>query len=380
MNADVLLEALSQRGFGLFSGVPCSYLTPLINATIDSPSIRYINAANEGEAVAIGSGAQLGGVPAVAMFQNSGLGNAVSPLTSLNAIFRIPILIIVTWRGQPGGAADEPQHSLVGKVMPDLLETMQIPHAVLPADPQQLSAVLDQAVTSMAETGLPYALMLEKGTIDSRALRTTPPDRSPRSATVPESAVTSLDVEQVLTTIAAAGQRSESAVLATTGFTGRALFNVGDRDNQLYMVGSMGCVGSLALGVALARPERQVIAIDGDGAFLMRMGGLSAIAAAKPANMTHIVLDNGVHDSTGAQSTLSHAVDIPTVASACGYPEICVASSIDQLDDLLSHSAEQLRLIYVRTSPRADRKLPRPDITPAQVANRLRCWLNGEST
>ena len=113
IRAEVLLECLREAGFGMVAGVPCSYLTPLIDAAIADPRTRYIGATNEGDAVAIATGAELAGVRGVAMFQNSGLGNAVNPLTSLNGSFEIPILVITTWRGEPGGPADEPQHGMM---------------------------------------------------------------------------------------------------------------------------------------------------------------------------------------------------------------------------------------------------------------------------
>lgn len=375
MNADAVLSCLQQRGFGLFSGVPCSYLTPLINAAIDSSTIRYVNAANEGEAVAICSGAELGGVRALAMFQNSGLGNAVSPLTSLNAIFRIPVLLVCTWRGQVGGKADEPQHDLMGRSMANLIENMEIPAAVFPQEEGELQAVLARATKSMDDSGLPFALLLPEGVIDSRKLETTPPPRRTRNTRLADLPKNILDVDACLATIGNQAANHQAAVLATTGFTGRALYAHGDRENQFYMVGSMGCVSSLALGLALVHSQKQVIAIDGDGALLMRMSGLAAVAAAAPANLTHVVLDNGVHDSTGAQATLSHMVDIPAVAAACGYPSVATADSIEQLAQLLSQPQSELRMIYLRTSPRTDRNLPRPTITPPMVAQRLRNWL-----
>jgi phosphonopyruvate decarboxylase len=112
IQADFFVRSLREAGFRLFSGTPCSYLTPLINRVIDSPETEYIGATNEGDAVAIAAGAELGGWPGVVLFQNSGLGNAVNPLTSLTTPFRIPILIITTWRGRPGDRADEPPVSL----------------------------------------------------------------------------------------------------------------------------------------------------------------------------------------------------------------------------------------------------------------------------
>src|SRR5262249_62326801 len=103
IQADVLLQELRRCGFGLFSGTPCSGLAPLINVVIDAPDVEYVAAANEGDAVAVACGAELGGRPAAVLFQNSGLGNAVNPLTSLTAPLRIPVLVITSWRGRPGG-------------------------------------------------------------------------------------------------------------------------------------------------------------------------------------------------------------------------------------------------------------------------------------
>jgi phosphonopyruvate decarboxylase len=108
-------------------------------------------------------------------------------------------------------------------------------------------------------------------------------------------------------------------VIATTGYIGRELAALADRANQLYMVGSMGCASSLALGVALARPDLRVVAVDGDGAALMRMGNFATLGAYAGENLVHVVLDNGMHESTGGQPTVSRAISFAGVAAACGY-------------------------------------------------------------
>src|SRR5207237_803611 len=113
-----------------------------INYVIDDPSLDYIGAANEGDAVAIAAGAQLAGVRSAVILQNSGFGNAVNPLTSLNAVFRIPLLLIVTWRGEPGGERDEPQHALMGEITPGLFDLMRIPWELFPATEALIPAVL----------------------------------------------------------------------------------------------------------------------------------------------------------------------------------------------------------------------------------------------
>ena len=162
--ADAFLEPAQERGFSFYAGVPCSFLTPLINRVISDPALNYVGAASEGEAVAVAAGAWLAGRRTVVMCQNSGLGNTVNPLTSLNHPFRIPTLLIVTWRGQPG-LKDEPQHELMGEVTGSLLDTIAIGHAGFPKEVDAVAAALDRAERAMAADELPFALIMEKGSV-----------------------------------------------------------------------------------------------------------------------------------------------------------------------------------------------------------------------
>ena len=156
--ADVFLKPTAERGFDFYTGVPCSFLTPIINAVIGSRAIDYVGACNEGEAVAVAAGAWLAGRKTVLMCQNSGLGNMVNPLTSLNAPFRIPSLMIVTWRGQPG-LKDEPQHELMGAITAALLDAMRIPHVPFPDTEDGIAPALEAAEAAMDGNGLPFALI-----------------------------------------------------------------------------------------------------------------------------------------------------------------------------------------------------------------------------
>ena len=133
----------------------------------------YVGAASEGEATAIAAGAWLAGRRTVMMCQNYGLGNAINPLTSLNRPFRIPTLIIVTWRGQPG-LKDEPQHAMMGRITGTLLDGIGVPHAPFPKDPSDVRPALDAARAAMDETGLPYAFIMEKGSVASADLEQAP--------------------------------------------------------------------------------------------------------------------------------------------------------------------------------------------------------------
>ncbi|HEX5270279.1 MAG TPA: phosphonopyruvate decarboxylase [Gemmataceae bacterium] len=380
IRAEFFAAALRRAGFGLCTGTPCSYLKPLINRAIDGGELRYVGAANEGEAVAIACGAELGGVPSVVMFQNSGLGNAVNPLTSLALPCRIPVLVITTWRGQPGGPPDEPQHEVMGRITPDLLNLMGIPAEVVPQDEPGLEALLGRATDHMKWAGTPYGLVLKEGTVAPYSLRARPePDVLLAAApALSRPSAERHNPDDVLRAVrSAAGD--DDVILATTGYTGRALYALGDAPNQFYMVGSMGCVASLGLGLAKARPGRRVVVIDGDGAMLMRLEALATIGHDRPDNFVHVLLDNGVHDSTGGQATVSASADLAAVAAACGYPRVLRVAGPDALAKVLRERGRGPTFLHVRTGPRADGKLPRPTMTPAAVAERLRRRLGGVS-
>jgi phosphonopyruvate decarboxylase len=360
-------------GFNLYTGVPCSYLKPFINYVIDADEIRYVGAANEGDAIGIAAGAQLGGRRAVVMLQNSGLGNTVNPLTSLTETFQIPVLMIVTLRGEPGGAPDEPQHELMGRITTDMLELMQVDWAWFPTDDAEIDSALAQADAHLQNTGRPFALIMRKGSVAKNELKTRPDVRSATAKTLsrPPPAASRTDMLRGLQSAV----DQNDVLVATTGFTGRELYAIDDRANQLYIVGSMGCASSIGLGIALACPQRRVIVIDGDGAALMRLGALSTIGYERPPNLVHVLLDNGVHESTGGQTTVSGSIDLPGVASACGYPRVIVAGTPEALAEAVTQPSGELTFIYAPIHPGSPDDLPRPSITPPEVAERLRANL-----
>jgi phosphonopyruvate decarboxylase len=376
IHSEQFLDAARAEGFQIFAGVPCSHLTPLINATISSKAIQYIKATNEGDAVAICCGSHLGGKPGVAMFQNSGLGNAVNPLTSLANTFQIPLLIVCTWRGRPDGAPDEPQHELMGRITCSLFDLMEIPWRLFPKEPQDIEITFQAANSHWKEHSSPYALIVPKNAVAPFPLQEAP---SAKQSHLPKLLPhahrgSALDVDAVLKTIRE-NALSSDALLATTGYTGRALYALSDDPSHFYMVGSMGCISSLALGLAIAQPRRRVIAVDGDGAALMRMGAMATVGHYQPRNLLHILLDNGMHESTGGQSTVSNSISFPNVAAACGYPNVESVDDLQDLAEILRSPANQLTFAHVRTQPRSASKLPRPKNSPSELSQRFREWL-----
>ncbi len=375
IEAQTFIRAASERGIDFYAGVPCSYLTPFINHTITSSRTEYVGAANEGDAVAIGAGAELGGRRAVAMFQNSGLGNAVSPLTSLTYVFRIPVLVITTLRGEPGGAPDEPQHELMGAITTRLLEAMRIPWEYFPLEDAEVEPALDRALAYMDSERRPYALVMRKGTVKPSGLAATNA-RKPIVQTATAVADAGCKRREMLTAIQS-HVAPKDVLIATTGYTGRELFSCADRPNQMYMVGSMGCASSLGLGLSLASPGHRVIVIDGDGAALMRLGAMTSIGYQRPGNLIHVLLDNNVHESTGAQPTVSQSIDFCAIAAACGYERVMRTAEPKALGIALNDKTPQLTFIHVPVVPGIDGKLERPNIGPVQVAERFRRFLRG---
>ena len=379
IEAAQFVEAARERGFDWYAGVPCSYLTPFINYVLQDESLHYVSAANEGDAVALIAGVALGaqgGRRGITMMQNSGLGNAVSPLTSLTWTFRLPQLLIVTWRGQPG-VADEPQHALMGPVTPAMLDTMEIPWETFPTEVDAIGPALDRAIAHMDETGRPYALVMQKGSVAPYELKdsgrvTKREARAARDVSRAVAADALPTRHEALQRVIAHTPLNSTVVLASTGFCGRELYAIDDRENQLYLVGSMGCVTPMALGLALSRPDLRVVALDGDGAALMRMGVFATLGAYGPSNLTHILLDNGAHDSTGGQSTVSPQVSFAGVAAACGYASAVEGDDVSLIDELFaSPPADGPRFVRIAIRRGTPDGLPRPTITPPDVKTRL---------
>lgn len=380
ITASEFLTIAKATAFDFYTGVPCSFLTPLINRVIGDPKTRYVGAASEGEAVGIAAGAWLAGRGTVVMMQNSGLGNAVNPLTSLNFPFRIPTLLIVTWRGGPG-VKDEPQHELMGAVTPRLLDVIRVPHRPFPEDAEAARDALDEAARAMRDSGLPFALIMEKDAVAEEkleavrevALSLRPHGRGayhplPQNGAPPPRFAA---LERLMAVLP-----DEAAVIATTGKCGRELFTLADRPQHLYQVGSMGCASGMGLGVAM-HVRRPVVVLDGDGAALMKLGAFATIGAYMPANLLHILLDNGVHDSTGGQPTVSACVDFAAVALACGYRHAYVCDSVDGFEQAVRAALEQDGpvLVHMRIAPGSRSNLGRPTISPRDVARRFRAFL-----
>lgn len=379
---------LKQHGVQHGAGVPCSFFTPLVNYMTVDPGLDYVSATSEGEAVAIAAGLTAAGKPAFALMQNSGLGNAVNPITSMLYIYKMPVVLLVSHRGEPG-KPDEPQHELMGQITEQLSELCGLRTHVF--DPERFEG----ALLDMQRDSVPTAFIVRKGRLEGGpkapplSIRVTTRGRMPDNEGTFSPVLTREDALKVLAPLLNRGldgkRASAAAVVATTGKLSRELWELDDRDdtkaNRFYMVGSMGCAAGFGLGIARAQPERPVIVIDGDGALLMKLGSLATIGSLAPSNLHHIVLDNGAHESTGGQPTPSPAVDFALMALAAGYRS---AATVSDPKELLAVAERQLStpgptLLRVLITTGARDNLGRPKLSPRDNYLRFAAFLNEKS-
>jgi phosphonopyruvate decarboxylase len=359
IEAEYFYKKLVDSGVGFFSGVPdsllkdfCAYITEKAGEQ------NHIIAVNEGAAVALACGYHLatGNISLVYM-QNSGIGNAVNPLLSLadTEVYRIPLVLVIGWRGEPG-VHDESQHVKQGKVTCSLLETMGIPYSVLENNEEDANRQIDTCFDTIKKTQSPYAFVIRKDTFASYTLQK-------------EESKATMTREEAIELISS---NRDGIIVSTTGMISRELYELREKispvthERDFLTVGSMGHASSIALSIALQKPQIQVTCLDGDGAALMHMGAFAAIGTKKPRNFCHIVLNNGAHDSVGGQPTIAPFIDLPAIARACGYVHVFQAKTKDELKSILGKKDERLTFIEVMVKKGARKDLGRPKSSPIE--------------
>ena len=364
MKVEKLVEII---GSDFYTGVPDSQLKALCNylmATYGIDPKHHIIAANEGNCTALAAGYHLatGKVPVVYM-QNSGEGNIINPVASLlnDKVYAIPVVFIVGWRGEPG-IHDEPQHIYQGEVTVKLLEDMDIASFIIGKETtdEEAEATMAGFRTILAQ-GKDVAFVIRKG-----ALTDAPKVEYRNDNTMVR--------EEIIRHIVKAS--GEDPIVSTTGKASRELFEIREANGQGHQydfltVGSMGHSSSIALGVALNKPDQRIWCVDGDGAVLMHMGSMAVIGANKPKNLVHVVINNSAHETVGGMPTVAGQIDLVAIAKACGYPNAVCADSFEALDGELEKAKGQneLSLIEVKCSIGARENLGRPTTTALENKN-----------
>lgn len=316
INQEMFLHTLQSEGVNFFTGVPDSYLNGFCDYLLQNVALeKNVIAANEGNAIAIAAGHFLSTqeIPFVYM-QNSGLGNTVNPLVSLvdERVYALPMILLIGWRGEPD-TGDWAQHELQGEITLGLLELMHIPYDVLPDEDDKVTDIVKRAVSQARKNRKPYALVAPKGVMAGEK-------RNNKDQTYPMSREEA--IELVLDHMPA-----DTVYTATTGRATRELFFLRERRNEsgkndFLNIGSMGHASSVAFGIALAKPGRNVVCLDGDSAAMMHLGAMTMVRKYEVPNFLHIVLNNGAHESVGGQPSVGHLIDFTKIAESCGYKTV----------------------------------------------------------
>lgn len=317
--ASEFASMLFRVGIVAVAGVPCSLLRHAIKALQQHPRLAYVAAPNEGPALGIACGHELAGRKAAAIIQDSGFGNLVNPLTSLALTYGLAPLIIVS---RHDARTDELQHRAMAELVDVIIDHLKLPHIKITAETVDFSVLADDLLAARSD-GRPIVLSVARGAI-------TGSDR-PRRLGVRDRSLTrsrALDVlrEQV---------QDHVPIIATTGFIARELRRIRDRGRNFYMLGSMGHAAAIALG--FAQGDSTSIVLDGDGAVLMHLGLLATAAAEGGPGLLHVILDNGVYESTGAQATAASTVSLRDIGATCGYKTASECVSECELRVTLNH-------------------------------------------
>ena len=369
---EFFIEKLRENGIDCFAGVPDSLLKNICAYITDHCDAEHnIIAANEGAAVGLAAGHYLAtGQPACVYMQNSGEGNIINPLASLTdpEVYNIPVLLLIGWRGRPG-VHDEPQHVKQGKVTTGLLNTMGINFDVLSKEEDKAEKQIAKAIDALKKKDV-YALVIEKDTFEDYKLQN-----------VEKNDLTMSREEAIQTVAAALGEKD--CIVSTTGMISRELFEYRavksqGHERDFLTVGSMGHASQIALGIAMAKPDRKVWCFDGDGAAIMHMGSMAIVANKAPKNYFHVVFNNGAHDSVGGQPTVGLKIDLAKIAEAVGYKRTISVSLESQLalalETVKTVDGPVLLEIKVKKGNRKD--LGRPTTTPIQNKEALMDFLS----
>lgn len=361
-------NTLIKNSFDYFVGVPDSLLKEFCLCINDLSKNNHIITANEGNAVAIASGYNIATSKyGVVYMQNSGLGNIVNPLLSLadEKVYNIPMLFIIGYRGEPN-VKDEPQHIKQGELTLPLLDTLGIKYFILNEDYEEQ---IKQCYDYIKQTEKSIALVVKKDTFSKYEKDFVSNNNN------------SLSREEALEIIIN-NLDNNDFIVSTTGKTSREIFeirekNKTDHSKDFLTVGSMGHTSSLALGISL-NTDKNIYCIDGDGAFIMHMGGLAIAIQNAKDNFKYILINNGCHESVGGQPTIAYNIDIEKILLGFGFKKVFIVDNREDIVLALKEQKENNKIaIIINTNDKSRKDLGRPTTAPIynkeQFQKKIRC-------
>ncbi len=318
------VRVLQKKGLSPFLMVPCSIFKPL-NLWMLNNGVELTIVPNEANAMGMAVGTYaVTGKPSVIFLQNSGLNNIANAQTSLHALYKIPVLLVVSWRGEPG-RKDAPEHQIMGKITENYLKLLDIPYEILE---NNWKKQVEKTLKLIKKENRPAALLVKEGLFDKETF--------PQDDLTHKYSLSRMEALEIIKK----SREKDSVFISTNGFTSRDSFAVLSSPD-FYMMGSMGHAFSTGAGTALALAEEKkslkTIVLDGDGGCLMHFGSMALVnlPKIKNSNLIYVLLDNEAHESTGSQPTLSPGIDFLKVAEGLGFPQGFFAKTPSELRDAI---------------------------------------------
>jgi len=345
-NAQRVWHSLVTNGVDKVTYLPCNKLNNLMQHVPDN--VEVWNITKESVGLGLCFGRSLAGRRSAMMIQNTGLGNLVTELYTMQKLYATALPIFVSWRGY----YQEPIEAQIifGSKVEDLLKAIDVEYSILKseADLQDLDADIAECFkTSKVKVYLMSPQLWETNSADYHAPGE--PRINPVSVEVEGYAGTPTRSRIEAIQLIMDSIDTDDIVISQIGFPSKELYNTRDRDLNFYMLGALGSATEVGIGLAEEIKQRHVYVIDGDGSFFFNPNQLLDVASFNPENLTVICLDNGSWGSTGSQPTLSSkGVNLSAIIRSMG-----VTSSIMTDDDDQFASALKTKLRFVHYMIRA---------------------------
>ena len=299
--------------------------------------------------------------------QNSGIGNAINPLLSLadEKVYEIPMLLIIGYRGELG-IKDEPQHIKQGELTLPILDTLGIKYLIVNEDYQEQ---IKECRKYINQTNKSIALIIKKDTF------------SKYDKDIDNDNHNVVTREEALDTIIK-NLDDDEYIVSTTGKTSREIFEIREKYNQIHSndfltVGSMGHTSSLALGISLFT-EKNIYCIDGDGAFIMHMGGLAIAIQNAKNNFKYILINNGCHESVGRQPTIANYLNFEKILEGFGFEKVIIVNNLEELNKSIKILKNKGKIaLIINTNDKSRKELGRPTTVPKENKKMFQKKLRG---
>ncbi|WXG44405.1 MAG: sulfopyruvate decarboxylase subunit beta [Promethearchaeati archaeon SRVP18_Atabeyarchaeia-1] len=348
--AESIVNTLRAANISFFAMFPCEKVRRLYDLV--GKQFRHVAVSREEEGVGMCAGAYLAGAKPAMLVQSSGIGNMINALCSLTMVYKLPLLILVSWRGVYKERI--PAQIPLGRSLPKLLEALGIKYTAVRRKGD--IAPISKSVAETYSRSRIHALLLspsiweeEASASQSVADTETHPDFKRSKPDGNDTTYGALTRFEVLKTIAP--YLENKVVVCNLGIPSKELYSIKHQKSNFYMLGSMGLASSIGLGISLFT-SKQVVVIEGDGSLLMNLGALSTIATARPPNLTILAIDNGVHGSTGNQPTAtSLCVDLEVAAKGLGIEKTSKAASREQILSAIQSLDEGPNFVHILARP-----------------------------